>query len=76
MFGREPALIISGVMAVLALGVAFGVDVTEDQQEAIVKVFTAILGLVGGVAIRSQVVPVSRIEDKGLSAKTLNPVKS
>jgi hypothetical protein len=67
MFGREPALIISTVTAVIALGVAFGLDVTADQQEAIIKVVTAALGIVGGAAIRQVVTSDKTLEKAGLS---------
>lgn len=75
MFGREPALIIGAVMSAIALAVAFGVQVSETQTEAIAKFLAALLPLVGGVTTRQMVVPVTKIEDKGLSPKTLNPVK-
>lgn len=56
---REPATIIGAitavVSAVLALLVAFGMDVSEDQQAAILGVVAAVAPLVAGVLIRSKV---------------------
>jgi hypothetical protein len=68
-FGKEPALIISAIVAVLTLAVAFGVDVTETQTEAIVKVATSLLALAGGAVIRSQVTSDDTLRKAGTSTK-------
>ncbi len=46
MFGREPALILAAVNALLALAVGFGLDVTGEQQALIHAAVSALLGLV------------------------------
>lgn len=55
---REPALILAAVQAAIVLAVVFGVDITDDQREAILGFGGAVLALVTGAAIRSQVTPV------------------
>lgn len=50
---REPALILGLVQAVIALVVAFGLELTGEQTAGIVAVTAAILALV----VRSQVTP-------------------
>jgi len=66
---------ISVIAAGIGLAVAFGLGITDGQREAILQFAIALITILGGVAIRQSVVPVSKIEDKGLSPKTLNPVK-
>ncbi len=51
--GREPALVLALVQAVIALVVAFGLSLAPDQIGAILAVTAVILGLV----TRSQVSP-------------------
>lgn len=58
MFGREPALIVSVIVAVIGVLVTvFGVDINDGQKEAIVAVTYAVLALIGGAVVRSQVTP-------------------
>ncbi len=52
-FGREPALVLALVQAVIALVVAFGLSLAPDQIGAILAVTAVILGLV----TRSRVSP-------------------
>lgn len=61
MFRTEPAIIVSLVMAVLGLLVAFGITVTAPQQEAIALVLTEFFALMvaSGIIIRSQVSPAN-----------------
>lgn len=49
----EPVLITTLVGAVIALAVAFGVDISDDQKTAIIVVVTAVLAIFA----RSQVTP-------------------
>ena len=49
----EPALVIGAVMAVLAVLVGFGLDVTEEQMALIAAALVA----VGAVFTRSKVTP-------------------
>lgn len=53
MFGREPALILNLVGALIALAVGFGLNVTPEQVGLILAATTSVLGF----AIRSQVTP-------------------
>lgn len=50
---REPALILAAVQSVLALVVAFGLDLTVEQTGALLAVTAAVLGVV----TRSKVTP-------------------
>lgn len=52
-FGREPAMVLALVQAVLALIVAFGLDLAPDQVGAILAATAVILGLI----TRSRVSP-------------------
>ena len=57
--GREPALVLALVQAVLALVVAFGLNLAPDQVGAILAVTAVILGLI----TRSRVSPASAIPE-------------
>ena len=52
-FGREPALVLALVQAVIALVVAFGLSLAPDQIGAILAVSAVVLGLI----TRSKVTP-------------------
>jgi hypothetical protein len=52
--GREPAMVLALVQAVLALVVAFGLNLAPDQIGAILAVTAVVLGLI----TRSRVSPV------------------
>ena len=52
---REPAAISAAVAAVIALVVSFGADLSHEQVGAIMAVVSVVLGLV----VRSQVTPVA-----------------
>lgn len=54
---REPAMILAAVQAAIILLVAFGVNISEEQSDAIIGLGGAVLALITGVAIRSQVTP-------------------
>ena len=54
LWGREPALILGAVQAVLALALAFGLDLSVEQTGAILAATAAVLAVV----TRSQVTPV------------------
>ena len=55
LFGREPAMVLALVQAVIALVVAFGLSLEPDQIGAILAVTAVILGLI----TRSRVSPAS-----------------
>lgn len=57
MFGREPAVILSLVSALIAVGVGFGLDVTPEQVGLIMAAVSAVIGFV----TRSQVTPTSEV---------------
>jgi hypothetical protein len=50
---REPAVVVALIDALLVLGVTFGLHVQPDQTAAI----DAVLAVVGGIVVRSQVSP-------------------
>ena len=52
---REPALVSGLVNAVVALAVAFGLDLTEEQIGSILAVVAAVMALV----VRQQVTPTA-----------------
>jgi hypothetical protein len=53
LWGREPAMIVAFVQAIIVLGVAFGLNLTVDQTGAILAVTAIVLGLL----TRTQVTP-------------------
>ena len=59
LWGREPALILGAVNAIVVLAVGFGLPVSGEQVALINAAVAAILA----VAVRSQVTPVAKIDD-------------
>jgi hypothetical protein len=64
---EEPALIGTGLSVLMAVGAAFGLDITGEQQ-------SSLLGLAGFVAmigfgIRSKVTPVAKVEREAKEAE-------
>lgn len=55
LWGREPAMIVAFVQAILVLAVTFGLNLTPEQTAAILAVAALALGLI----TRSQVTPAS-----------------
>lgn len=53
--GREPALIVGLVEALLVLAVAFGLDLTAEQVAAV----TGVAVIAGAVLTRSKVTPIA-----------------
>lgn len=53
LWGRNPAMILALVGALISLGVAFGLELTAEQTGAIVAVTQIVLGLI----TRTQVTP-------------------
>jgi hypothetical protein len=56
MFGKEPAVILGAIQAILALGLSFGLRLEPTQIGAIMAAAAAILALV----VRQQVSPVPK----------------
>ena len=54
MIDREPVMLLAAVQAIIALVVAFGLELTPEQVGAVTAVAAAVLGVVA----RSQVSPV------------------
>ena len=54
LWGREPALLVAALGALIALGVSFGLDLSSGQVGAIMTAVSAVLGVV----TRSRVSPV------------------
>lgn len=61
---REPTAVIATAQTIIALAVAFGLSLSAVQVGAIVAVMTSI----GGLVIRSQVVPVAALEELAAAA--------
>lgn len=57
LWGRNPAMVLAFVGAVISLGVAFGLQLTAEQTGAILAVVQIALGLI----TRSQVTPTSQL---------------
>ena len=57
-WGREPVLVLAVVETIIALVVAFGLDLTAEQVGGIMAVSAAVLGFIA----RSQVTPVDADE--------------
>lgn len=53
LWGREPAMVVAFVQALLVLAVTFGLNLSQEQTAAILAVVALFLGLV----TRSQVSP-------------------
>lgn len=60
LFSREPALILGLVTALLALAIAFGLDLSPSQQGSITALVIAIMAVV----TRTQVAPVDSITEE------------
>ena len=52
-FGREPAMVLAFVQALIVLGVSFGLSLTTEQTAAILALTAVLLGLI----TRTQVSP-------------------
>lgn len=59
LFNREPALFLGVIQAVLALVLAFGVDLSAGQTGAVLAVAAAVLALI----TRQKVTPVDNTVD-------------
>lgn len=53
LWGREPAMVLALVQAVIVLGVSFGLRLTPEQTAAILALTAVVLGLL----TRTQVTP-------------------
>lgn len=58
----EPARVVGFITALIALLVAFGVELSSDQQSAILGIVAAVLILLGSEVTRAQVVPKTESE--------------
>ena len=56
-FKTEPARVLAIVQAVIVVAVVFGIDISDDQKEAILALVGAFLSLGVGELIRSRVTP-------------------
>ena len=57
LWGREPAMVLALVQAIIALGLAFGWNLTDEQFGAVITLVAVALG----VLTRSQVTPTSTL---------------
>lgn len=64
LWGREPALILGAIQTVLALAIAFGLDLSNEQTGAILAASAAVLAVV----TRSQVSPSATVAAETESA--------
>jgi len=54
-WGREPAMVVALVQAIIVLAVSFGLQLSQEQTAAILALTAVVLGLI----TRSQVSPAS-----------------
>ena len=57
---NEPARVVAIVLAIIGVASAFGLGITSGQSDAIVSLVGALLAILGGETIRSQVTPVRK----------------
>jgi len=60
LWGREPALILAAIQAVIALAVGFGLPVTTEQAALVLAASAAVLGVI----TRQQVTPNAAVAAK------------
>jgi hypothetical protein len=70
MFGREPAVILGAIQALLALGLSFGLQLTSGQMGAIMAAAAAIIALL----VRRHVSPVGQ-QSVGQPAPIQSPTR-
>lgn len=61
----EPALLVGALVSVLLI---FGVELTETDAEAITQVLALIFSMAGAFAVRQNVTPVARAEEREVQA--------
>lgn len=52
-FGREPVILLAFVAVALKLGAAYGVDVSAEQQGAIMAVLSLIVAVVNAIVLKT-----------------------
>ena len=62
LFGREPALVMGALNAIIALAVGFGLDLSPDQIGAIMAAVAAVIAVI----VRSRVTPVEQVAQNGV----------
>jgi len=67
LWGREPAMVLGLIQAAIVLFMAFGLKLDVNQVGAIM----AFVNILLAVITRSQVTPVSKIEDAGIDPNSL-----
>ncbi len=70
--GREPAMVLALVQAVLVLAVTFGLHLTPEQTGAILTLSAVILGLI----TRTQVTPVAALQPDGEEADPVDEARA
>lgn len=64
LWGREPVMVLAFIDAIIVMLIAFGLTITPDQKSSIDVVLVLLIGLI----TRSQVYPVSKVENNTSSA--------
>ncbi len=72
-FSQEPAIYIALANAVLLVLVNFGIPITGDQKVAIDTLLGAVLAVLAGIVIRSQVTPVANVLPEPGAATSATP---
>lgn len=71
MLGREPALWMGVISAIIPLLISFGLPITEDQKINLLTTASAVMALITGVVVRSQVTPVVTLEKNNIDPNRL-----
>lgn len=58
---NEPARVVAVTLATIGVLASFGLGITDGQSAAIVADVSAVLALLGGEAVRSQVTPTNKL---------------
>lgn len=62
LWGLEPAMIIGVIVSVISLLIAYGVNITSEQETGIRAVANAVLIMLGAYVTRQQVIPTRKVE--------------
>jgi hypothetical protein len=67
----ESPVVVGFVGAILALLVAFGLPLTDEQKKSILELAFPLYMLIGAFVVRQKVVPVKTLEDANVSVQAV-----
>lgn len=71
LFHLEPALVVGFTGALLGLGVAFGLPITQQQKMAILEFAGPAYLMAGALVVRKKSMPVKTMEDAGVNVQAV-----